>query len=448
MPAATVIPAIALVDGEHYPEVTLDALESIESSGYRLVALVFLGGTEKMKEGATLDFKGVPVFSGPSAGDSLREAAGATEAKIVFDLSDDPVLSYEKRFSLISVALALGLDYEGADFSFRAPPRPHSIHKPVIGVWGTGKRVGKTGLCAFAARRIASGGEDVCILTMGRGGPRKPEVIMSPGLVTDEYLRDRASAGLHAASDHFEDAMFARVATVGCRRAGGGMAGRPFYSNVAEGAALVDGLDCDIVLCEGSGAAIPPVGTDAVILVASAQQPESVLLSYLGPYRLLQTDLLVVTMVEDFLESSDKLRKLIDGVQSINPGVMVVKTVFRPQPFADIEGREVFLTSTASDEAVVIQARYLEDSCGARVMGYSGALADRGALETDLERALGAEVIATELKAAGVDTVSAFAKANGIELVYLENVPVPIDGDLDGLIDRLARMARERHGGQ
>jgi len=153
-------------------------------------------------------------------------------------------------------------------------------------------------------------------------------------------------------------------------------------------------------------------------------------------------------MVEDFLVSSEKLRKLIDGVQSINPGVMVVKTVFRPRPLAGIEGRRVFLTSTAPDEAVEIQARYLEDSCGARITGYSGALADRAALEKDLERARGAEVIATELKAAGVDTVSAFANANGLELAYLENVPVSLDGDLDGLIDRLARKARERHGGQ
>jgi cyclic 2,3-diphosphoglycerate synthetase len=88
--------------------------------------------------------------------------------------------------------------------------------------------------------------------------------------VTDSYLRARALDGRHAASDHFEDAMMGRVVAVGCRRCGGGMAGKPFYSNVPEGAAIACAQEADVVIFEGSGAAIPPVGMDSVMLAAAA----------------------------------------------------------------------------------------------------------------------------------------------------------------------------------
>ena len=68
---------------------------------------------------------------------------------------------------------------------------------------------------------------------MGRGGPAEPELIDggSQTVGVEELLR-RADAGQHAASDFLEDAALARVATVGARRCGGGLLGRPFVSNV------------------------------------------------------------------------------------------------------------------------------------------------------------------------------------------------------------------------
>jgi cyclic 2,3-diphosphoglycerate synthetase len=274
---------------------------------------------------------------------------------------------------------------------------------------------------------------------MGRGGPAEPELLSTPAEVTDSYLRARALDGRHAASDHFEDAMMGRVVAVGCRRCGGGMAGKPFYSNVPEGAAIACAQEADVVIFEGSGAAIPPVGMDSVMLAAAATQPLPYILGYLGPYRLLLCDLLVVTMCEEILVSSEKLRKLIDGVCSINPEVKVVKTVFKPRPLGELRERKVFLTSTAPPEAIGRQVRHLADEYGARIVGSSANLA--GARE--------AEVLATELKAAGVDTVSLFAKENNKELVYLENLPVAIGGDdLEGEIDHLAALARQRAAGR
>jgi cyclic 2,3-diphosphoglycerate synthetase len=154
-------------------------------------------------------------------------------------------------------------------------------------------------------------------------------------------------------------------------------------------------------------------------------------------------------MCEEILVSSEKLRKLIDGVCSINPEVKVVKTVFKPRPLGELRERKVFLTSTAPPEAIGRQVRHLADEYGARIVGSSANLADRKRLATDLAGAREAEVLATELKAAGVDTVSLFAKENNKELVYLENLPVAIGGDdLEGEIDHLAALARQRAAGR
>ena len=51
--------------------------------------------------------------------------------------------------------------------------------------------------------------------------------------------------------------MLTGLPTIGCRRAGGGLAGAPFASNVLEGARLAATLDPDIVVFDGSGAAHP-----------------------------------------------------------------------------------------------------------------------------------------------------------------------------------------------
>jgi cyclic 2,3-diphosphoglycerate synthetase len=437
--------AIALVDGEHYPDVTVAALCYAEDSlGFKIVAMVFLGGTEKVADISRFSYRDVPMYAGQGQVQDLRRALSAHDADVVIDLSDEPVVGYAERFRLISEALAGGVSYRGADFFFEAPVRPHSCDKPSIGIWGSGKRVGKTAISGFTARHLASRGTRPCVCTMGRGGPARPELLGVPSAITDSYLRERVEAGCHAASDHFEDAMIGEVMAVGCRRCGGGMAGAPFFSNVGEGAALACRQQADIVVFEGSGAAIPPVGVDAVMFVASAAQPIEYLLGYLGPYRLLLSDILVVTMCEEFLVSSEKLRKLIDGAFSINPEVKVLKTVFRPRPLGELRGRKVYLVSTAPAAGVDVQAEHLAHEYGAVITGSSPNLADRKRLAADLAGAHEADVLVTELKAAGVDTVSKFAQENSKELVYLENLPVAIEGDLEEEIDHLEATARAR----
>ncbi len=115
----------------------------------------------------------------------------------------------------------------------------------------------------------------------------EPELVETPPTV--EELVARSQAGRHAASDHLEIAALAGVPTIGCRRAGGGLAGGVAVSNVAGGARLAAELRPDLVLFDGSGAAIPPIATARRVLVTgtAARDP------YFDTYRRLVSDLVV-----------------------------------------------------------------------------------------------------------------------------------------------------------
>ena len=69
-------------------------------------------------------------------------------------------------------------------------------------------------------------------------------------------------------------------------------------------------------------------------------------------------------------------------------------------------------------------------------------LADRRRLPDAVKRAAAeAEVFLTEIKAAAVDVVAEGAAAAGRELVFCDNEPVALDGDLGATVDRLAALA-------
>ena len=80
--------AVAIVDGEHYPPVVRDALAAVP---YEVVAAVLAGGTEKLR--AAPDY-GVPLAA------SLEAAIAEHAPDVVFDLSDEPVLSPPERLAL------------------------------------------------------------------------------------------------------------------------------------------------------------------------------------------------------------------------------------------------------------------------------------------------------------------------------------------------------------
>ena len=209
--------ALFLIDGEHYPPVVLDAMQSVEESlNAEGVAAAFLGGTEKIKAGT--DY-GVPLVKGPDPVSAVERALCEYGVEVVVDLSDEPVIGYKERMRIASLVLHAGARYLGSDFEFKPPElRPVST-KPSLAVIGTGKRVGKTAVSGYLARLLASEGFDPGVVSMGRGGPPQPEVIEGRKLeVGSEYLLEALARGAHAASDYYETAALSRVTTVGCRR--------------------------------------------------------------------------------------------------------------------------------------------------------------------------------------------------------------------------------------
>src|SRR3954454_2674230 len=265
--------AVVVIDGEHYAPVVRDAIAGLP---YDVLGAWLAGGTEKLRGDA--DY-GVPLL------DALEDGFG--DAEVVVDMSDEPVLGPRERFLLASRTLAAGLRYEGADFRFE-PPQYAPYALPSIAVIGTRKRGGKTAVTGHVAR-LLSRDREVVVVSMGRGGPAAPELaVVQPTLAS---LLDLSRAGHHAASDYLETAALTGVVTIGCRRAGGGLAGAVLTSNVLEGAALAAEREPDVVVFDGSGAAIPPVETDARILVSGTGHDP---LAYLTPYRLLVSDVVVL----------------------------------------------------------------------------------------------------------------------------------------------------------
>jgi cyclic 2,3-diphosphoglycerate synthase len=431
-------PALALVDGEHYPAVVRAAIERAGADG-PVVAALLLGGVEKL-DGAP-DY-GVPlerVDGDPAA--ALVRAARAHGAERIVDLSDEPVLDERTRFRLVAHALASGLHYAGADFEFRPPPR-HDAGIPALAVVGTGKRIGKTAVSGHAAR-LLSADRRVVVVAMGRGGPAEPEVVDGASArvgVADLLVRSRA--GSHAASDYLEDAALAGVVTVGARRCGSGLAGTPFLSNVVEAVEAARALDPDLVLLEGSGAAVPPVAADRTVLVTSAVRPSDDLVTGMGPYRILVSDMLVVTMCEPPLASPEDVEEIRAAVASVRPGLPVVTTVFRPQPAEPVAGERVAFFTTAPATVHPALRAALEQEHGAEVVAVSGALSDRTALRADLDRpdVASAGTYLTEIKAAAIDVVAEAAEARGARLVFCDNRPHATGGapDLDAALRGLA----------
>src|SRR5215204_3118417 len=407
--------------------------QSLRAEG---VAAAFLGGTEKIRDG--FDY-GVPLVEDTDPVSAVEKALADYEVDVVVDLSDEPVIGYRERMKIASLALYAGARYLGSDFELKPPElRPVST-KPSLAVIGTGKRVGKTAISGYLARLLAREGFEPGVVSMGRGGPPRPEVIEGHKMeVGSEYLLEALERGAHAASDYYETAALSRVTTVGCRRCGGGLAGEPFVSNVLEGARIANTLDTGVTLFDGSGATMPPVEVERRVLVAGAHQDPEYITGFLGAYRLYVSDLLLLTMSEEPMASEEKVDSIVEGVREVRPELNVIPTVFRPRPVGEIEGMRLGYVSTAPHAVLDKLARHLEERYGCEVVATSGNLSDRKRLGEDLDAMAEAEVYLTEIKAAAVDVVTRRGAEEGKPVFYCDNDPVG-----EGLDEELLRMARE-----
>jgi cyclic 2,3-diphosphoglycerate synthetase len=420
--------ALALIDGEHYPPVVKAALEALP---YEFACCVNVGGGEKLRSTAE---DGEALYGVPLA-DSVEEGIEAYSPEIVVDLSDEPVLGPRERMLAASRVLARGLPYAGSDFRLD-PPRLVPFPLPSVSVIGTGKRVGKTALAIQLARACARRCE-VVVVAMGRGGPPEPEVRETPPSV--EELLELARSGRHAASDYLEDALLGEIVSIGARRCGGGFAGAVAYSNVAEAAEMALERHPDLVVFEGSGAALPPIATDRRVLVVSSHQDAELACGYLNAYRILMSDLVVIA----FAEAGERLYQLRAAIGSLRPGVPVIATAMRPRPLQPVAGKKTALFTTAPSRALAPLGEHLERAYGADVVHVSGNLARRRDLRDELAK-VDAEIFLVELKAAAVDVVIEEASARGCEVGIVDNEMVPLQGedDLESALLDLAEQAR------
>ena len=351
--------------------------DALSALPYEFACCVNVGGGEKLRLGSEQDDA---VYGVPLI-DSIEQGIESYSPEIVVDLSDEPVL--------------------GA--------------------------------------RICAQHFEVVVVAMGRGGPPEPELRETPPSI--EELLELARMGRHAASDYLEDAVLGEIVSVGARRCGGGLAGAVGYSNVAEAAEMALERHPDLVVFEGSGAALPPIATDRRVLVVSAHQDAELACGYLNTYRILVSDLVVLT----FAEPGERLDQLRGALASLRPELPVIATTMKPRPLVPVAGKKTALFTTAPELALPSLAEHLESAYGAEVVHVSGNLARRKELRSELET-IEAELFLVELKAAAVDVVVKEAMARGCEVAVVDNELFTLAGepDLDSALLRLGEQARAK----
>ena len=440
---------LCLVDGEHYLPVTQEAIDTLNNLEHiDIIGAVFIGGTEKLRDDSEESYSeklGVPVQFAKDKDipyDIIVEMIKKYDADTVFDLSDEPILDYPKRFKIACKVLNEGITYEGPDFKFEPTSQYEIMEKPSITILGTGKRIGKTAVSGFVSRLIDKNGYEPCVIAMGRGGPEEPEIVHGEKLkINAEFLLEQSEKGVHAASDHWEDALMSRILTIGCRRCGGGMAGEVFLTNMKKGARLANEVDAKFAIFEGSGAAIPPIKTNKKISLIGANQPLSNLTSYFGPYRIGLGNLVILTMCEEPMTSPEKIAEIEEFVGEINPEATVISTVFRPKPLDDISGKRVLFATTAPEEVKEKLVDYLEENYGCKVIGTTAHLSNRPLLKEDMAKYMDkVDVMLTELKAAAVDVATKDAINAGLEVVYCDNIPVAISEKYPDLSESVIKL--------
>ncbi|HZD59727.1 MAG TPA: 2,3-diphosphoglycerate synthetase, partial [Anaerolineae bacterium] len=166
---------------------------------------------------------------------------------------------------------------------------------------------------------------------------------------------------------------------------------------------------------------------------------------YFGTYRVLLSDLVILSMCEPPLAEKAKVKQIDEVVRKIKPGIKIVHTIFRPKPLHPIADKKVFLTTTSPASMKGKLVGHLEKEYGAEVVGVSNNLSNRKVLREEIESARGKfTVLLTELKAAAVDVVTSIGLDLGLEVIYLDNLPVTIEGDgeLEELVDWIGNRAR------
>ncbi len=426
--AAKLPRAVVVIDGEHYPPVVAAALAGCgdatrSSAGCSPAAARSCAAALSPRRGSrpSSGCRGsMPSTRGAMEVavvlDAVRAVIAGTGAEALVDLSDEPVIGYRERFLLMSAALAEGARYVAADTELWPQEFAAVTAMPALGVIGTGKRVGKTAVSGWLARRLEARLRATAAwscVAMGRGGP--------PGAGADRPAATGSARpicspprarGRHAASDCYEDAVLAGVTAMGCRRCGGGLAGAAVRRQRARRRCRCwSERRGPWPLFEGSGSVVPPVRVRRDAVRGRRLAAGRYVTGYLGTYRLLLSDLLVLTSASRRFADGRRGRGVSSAAARGAAGTEVVPTVFRPRPAQPVRGRRVafFTTRRGGPRRGSAATRR-----GLRRRGDVLLVRPRRrpALAAAVARAAReADVFLTEIKAAAVDVVAEGAAA-------------------------------------
>ena len=128
-----------LIDGEHYPDINLDAIRLLKKyfKG-SVVGIIFLGGTEKLVYSDMEKFYGYRVFEIADLDNDFPKGLELFKPDLVYDLSDEPVVNYFARMKIASYCFSAGCSYAGPDFYFDNELKNISLSKAAVLIIGTG----------------------------------------------------------------------------------------------------------------------------------------------------------------------------------------------------------------------------------------------------------------------------------------------------------------------
>lgn len=483
--------AVVLIDGVHKADNSINGIRELAARhGFTPVRLVWIGGTEKMKdpESFSRDFQeafGSPViFEGnvdsgqADPVEGLHRALEPRDIDLVVQLSGSPQVNRRLMNRFASVAISYGTSYMAGGTVFAEGSSDIVVEKPSEGLYATDKRVGKTAFGVYVAalmsglRAIDTPWSSIT-LTHSRGGPPQPPVLAiydEPGdsknaesmsleelygrRFRPDFLEKLLSFGLHGASDVYEDALILseyltayeaahhqsetpKMHIVGCRRAGAGYFHEFAVSNVELGIQAANRSSGNFILHEGSGGEHPPVKVDGTITLVPADTDEELLADFPG---LDTTDLIIFAHCQPETASREKMDSVESTLRKRLRDAPILRSFFEPEVIGDpakinpaLKGKRAAYFTTAPQIVEKRLATALERDYGVRIEKVSFTLARHQAMQNEIDElmkgASAPEVFLMEIKARGVEGAKYVREKYGRPVFYVNNIPCQVDSE-------------------
>jgi len=479
--------AVLLIDGVHKPDNTINGVEQLaQLHGFQPVRMVWIGGTEKMKDPQSFkeEFKkafGVEVImeGDPDTGSAdpvagLHSALETRDIDLVVQLSGSPQVNRRLMNRFASVAVGYGAAYMAGGTVFAEAASLLEATIPSEGLYATDKRVGKTTFGIYIAA-LMSGLRQIdtpwnaVTMTHSRGGPPEPPVLAIYNNPRDdkdpsqmsleelysrrfqpEFLERLLAFGLHGASDVYEDAMILseylnaheasgrevpKMYMVGCRRAGAGYFHEFAVSNVELGIEAANHSGGDFILHEGSGGEHPPVRVDGTITLIPSDTDQELLLDFPG---LDTTDLIIMAHCQPETADNATMEAVERIIDERNNRAPIVRTFFEPEVMGDpeeiasvVKGKRAAYFTTAPQSVEKRLAGALASGYELNSVLVSFSLTRDQLMRAEMDEMMAAknapEVFLIEIKARGVEGAGYIQEKYGTPVFYVNNVPRQVD---------------------